>query len=397
MGPQESLSEARRFGKFLRKVREGRKLSLDAVEEMSASFPERMTKSHLSRIENGHAEPSFRKLFALSQIYGMPLVTLAERFELDLKRELVPVDVAGKTETEIETEVTRQIESGRYTEALMMLIAAVDGLRDRLEGTDASGEETSWIRRFRQGIIDCLVHLGRYESAKLEAEELLSDEDLTAEQRLGALHDFVICCYRLSRFTVAMMALEQADKDLSLSNVPGKRQADFAVLRGNILAVTGRPSDSLSAYGRALGIYESLANPFEGCKTRINMASAMIDLGANNRAREQLEAALLVAEASSYDRLSALARSHMAVLAFKMGDFGAAESWAIRSNAIARSREFIPLVFRNCYYLWKIARESGDEAGVKANERTLRTLLSRVEGHLPEAEAFRVALAGGES
>ncbi len=49
------------------------------------------------------------------------------------------------------------------------------------------------------------------------------------------------------------------------------------------------------------------------------MASAMIDLGANKRAREQLEAALLVAEASGYDRLSALARSHMAVLAFKKG------------------------------------------------------------------------------
>ncbi len=71
MAEQESLGDAKRFGSFLRKVRERKRLSLDAVEEMSSGYSERLTKSHLSRIENGLAEPSVRKLFALSQIYGM--------------------------------------------------------------------------------------------------------------------------------------------------------------------------------------------------------------------------------------------------------------------------------------------------------------------------------------
>ena len=49
-------NEVRRFGTYLRRLRESRKLSLDAVEELAAGYPERITKSHLSRIENGQAE-----------------------------------------------------------------------------------------------------------------------------------------------------------------------------------------------------------------------------------------------------------------------------------------------------------------------------------------------------
>ena len=55
-------SDAKRFGLYLRRLRESRKLSLDAVEELAAGYPDRITKSHLSRIENGLAEPTFRRM-----------------------------------------------------------------------------------------------------------------------------------------------------------------------------------------------------------------------------------------------------------------------------------------------------------------------------------------------
>jgi hypothetical protein len=44
----------------------------------------------------------------------------------------------------------------------------------------------------------------------------------------------------------------------------------------------------------------------------------------------------------------------------------------------------------------KVARATGDDAGVKANERTLRSLLAKIDRGLPEAEEFRATLAGGE-
>ena len=103
-----------------------------------------------------------------------------------------------------------------------------------------------------------------------------------------------------------------------------------------------------------------------------------------------------MAESAGYDRLRALAMSNLALLAYRQGDPGSAETWAIRSNAIARSREFATLVFRNCYYLMKIARDAGDNGGVKANERTLRSLLGSIDDNLPEAREFRETVAGGE-
>jgi transcriptional regulator with XRE-family HTH domain len=396
VGQQGSPNETQRFGRFLRKVRENRKLSLDAVEEMSIDFPDRLTKSHLSRIENGQAEPSVRKLFALSQIYGMPLTALAEEFEIDLRRELAPADLSGRTEAEIMAEARSMMLAGRYADALILLTAALDGVPESPSEGRAFAQADR-IRDLRLGILNCLSHMGRYEKAKLEAEEILGDPGLSDEQKIRALQVFVDCCYRLSRFTVALMGLERAEAELKTSSVPPRHEADFAVHRGNLMVATGRHEEAVESYAKALQIYEQESDPFEACRTRVNMANALVETHDLSHARQQAEAALLVAEASGYDRLASLAMSHLAVVAYHRGEMSAAQSWAIRSNAIARSREYVVLVFRNCYYLLLIARAKGDHAAEKVNESTLRACISRIEDSLPEVEAFRAEMAGGES
>ncbi len=81
-GLQEAAIDNKRFGGYLRRIREERKLSLAAVEMMSHGLPERVTKSHLSRLENGQATPSFARMYTLSMIYGIPVSSLADRFGL---------------------------------------------------------------------------------------------------------------------------------------------------------------------------------------------------------------------------------------------------------------------------------------------------------------------------
>ncbi len=80
-GLQEPPIDNRRFGMYLRRIREERRLSLAAVEKMSHGLPERVTKSHLSRLENGQASPSFARMYTLSVIYGIPVSSLTDRFE----------------------------------------------------------------------------------------------------------------------------------------------------------------------------------------------------------------------------------------------------------------------------------------------------------------------------
>jgi transcriptional regulator with XRE-family HTH domain len=390
---QHSQAEASRsFGGYLRRVREGRRLSLDAVEEMSQGFPERLTKSHLSRIETGQAIPTFPKLFALSRIYGVPVASMAERFDLELQRGAMVTDISGKSDEEAKAEAFSLIRSGRHLEALTLCTGVLERMGD--PGRDAARVKIHLDLRLYE--IDCLIKLDRHEMAKAGCEEVLGHPGLNLEQRLMSLHYFVLCCNRLRRFTVARMALDGIEKELDAPGAPPRLRADIASARASVLRSMGLASEAAAGFRQAMELYEALQDPFEACRASANLGLMLFETGDPAAAKERLEAALRVAEGSGYDRLRAVVMSHLSMVACESKDYASAEAMALRSNAIARPREYLSLVFRNCYYLWKVALARGDDAGTKLNERTLRVYMSRLEEDLPEASAFRRHLAGGE-
>ncbi len=393
MERQEHEQGSRRFGEYLRKVREGRRLSLDSVEEMSAGFPERVTKSHLSRIENGLAYPTFTRLFALSRIYGVPIASIAERFDLVLQQEMEPPEAVSRNGPETLEEGRRLLLAGRYAEALALFSRALEARPDR----GAADDDPALTVDLRLFFVDCLAHLGRYEFAKTEVEDLLGHPALSDRQRLMALQLFVICCYRLGRHTVAVMALEDVARRKGSADAPPEVWAALEAIRGNVLQSMGRVPEAVAAHREALELYEKAAMRFEACRARVNLGGALMDAGDAKTARRLLEEGLEEAESAGYDRLRAVALSLLVILAYLEGDHAAAESCALRSNAIARPREYLPIVFRNCYYLWKIAQARNDAAGVRTNERTLRAYVGRIEEQMPEVEAYRSHASGGEA
>jgi len=54
-------------------------------------------------------------------------------------------------------------------------------------------------------------------------------------------------------------------------------------------------------------------------------------------------------------------------------------------------------VFRNCFYLWQIAKTRDDAAARRLNERTLKSYQARIEESLPELDEFRRLTAGDQS
>jgi tetratricopeptide (TPR) repeat protein len=387
---QEPASESQRFGRYLRSIREGRKLSLDAVEELSLGYPEQVTKSHLSRIENGQAVPTFPRMFALSKIYGVPISSLAERFELDLARRMLPDVTADSADEALFRQAQTLKMAGRYEEALAVFDAILDRQRT-LEDADSHGQAHLALER-----INCLVHSARYTTAKDECEDLLSTSVLAADQRVIALQYFAVCCYRLGKFTFALMAIEGAEKGVHESEGPQRSVADLAMIKGNLLLTTGDLPNAIRCYTDALERFEGLPEVFEACRARLNLSFALIEAGRHDEARKHLAVARRQAEDKGYDRQLAHALSNLGLLAYRENELELAESHCLRSNSLARPREFVNLVFRNCYYLWRIALSKEDRAAVHSNERSLRTYLSRVDEQLPEARAFRAHLAGGE-
>lgn len=386
-------TDGKRFGLYLRRLRESRKLSLDAVEELAAGYPDRITKSHLSRIENGLAEPTFRRMYALGQIYDTPVTILAERFELVLKLEQVTVDLEDRPLDEIRAEAKRYRLSGRYIEALQLY----DALLEASVAQSPDPEPTRLTIDLRLRRITCLVQLKLFYLAKEETENALDCLEIVDSQRLDALKFLTVACYRLGRYTVAMLALERAEILAVKLNDVGKGLGDLAMIKGNILFSLGRIDDAVEALEESVETYASLGLEFDICRARRNLASVLISKGEQARARTLLGEVLIQAEREGYEHITALALSDLAAVSWDLGDPETTETNALRSNVISREREYLSIVFRNCYYLWRVAMNRNDRAGVTANERTLRAYLSRLSESMPEIDEFRAYLAGGAS
>lgn len=378
------------FGAYLKKLRETRRLSLDAVEELSATFPDKVTKSHLSRIENGLALPNFPRLMAMSHIYGVPIGSLAERYELELRRSMTPVDLTGKSDDAVLKECEGLVYSGDFNEALIRVWALADRVR-------ANGGPEETILDLRLKIIVCLMKLGRYEFAKSHCEEILSGPRVHEPLRLRALQLYANACFRLQLHDVALWALDACEQGALQLGGPSRFRADVLALRGNLYQDAARPVDALAAYEKALEIYGAAGDAYEVLAVRLNMAIAESDCARLDSARDMLEALLLVLEAGQHERLRAMALSHLAVIHYRNERFDAAEGFAIKSNTIARPREYNAIVFRNCFYLWQIAKSRGDDGASRLNERTLKSYLARIEEALPELDEFRRLIAGDQS
>jgi hypothetical protein len=156
------------------------------------------------------------------------------------------------------------------------------------------------------------------------------------------------------------------------------------------------PQSALPHLERARAFYEGNNDALESCRAGLVLAESLIELERFAEGDAELNKVLARADQSGFDRMRALALSNLAVSSFKRGDGTTAESMALRSNAVARPIEYHELVFRNCFYLWELAKQRGDASATKLNERALRTYLGRIESKLPEAESFRNFVGRGQ-
>jgi len=102
------------FGKYLRLVRERRKLSLTDVVTLTKSYPEPIGKGYLSRVERGLARVGFSKMVALSRAYEVSLDAFGEKLALDLEVDELKdaPDTKGRTFGELTEEGIKFSQKG---------------------------------------------------------------------------------------------------------------------------------------------------------------------------------------------------------------------------------------------------------------------------------------------
>ena len=375
--------ETLRFGRYLRKLREEKKFSLDTVSELSTRYPEQLTKSHLSRIENGQALPNVPRLLSLSQVYGIPMSVLAERFEIEFKSS----GSSGKDEEP--TSVSSLVEAGRKLEREGLFLVALRLYDDAILSSLPTGEDRIQLRIRK---IVCLAQSEHYRASKEECEDLLS-EKLTLIHQLEVIHLFATNCQRLRKYTVAMFAVDQAQTliDGTEQNVD-RNIAGLFSLKGELHHLLGNSIKSYENYSEASLWNEKLGNKVEFLKAQLGMATALNQNGKRKSARTKYLEVLKKTEEEGLLRISTIVLSNLAELAYLDNEFEKAEHYAMKSNRLARPMEFKTVLFRNSFYLWKIAQSLDDEKRSHSHLSALKKYFSQVDRDIDEVRLFATFL-----
>lgn len=379
LSQDESGPGLERAGRALKQLRLRRRLSLDAASNLTAGYRDPIHKSYLHRLEAGMVSPSVSKLAALAIAYGVPTVVLVEMFEIEERLSGVTIDPEGQSAEALLADAEARLQMGRQFEAFALAQAG------EIVGTGDTAV------KLKQCQIACLLQMGAFETAKSEALRLAERPNLSAVASVYALYLAATACSHLKLFTAAFALLDHAARNLQGHEIPVRTEGYIASLRGTLEHRTGQFEASARSFADAVRRFESVPDSHEACRWRINLTSAMIEMGDFEAALSHLDVTLRTAEASGFQRLVALALRNVSLAHYRRGDYRESRRAAMRSNQVAIEVGYNEVLFHNSFYLGELAKREGDETSRAMHERTLRRLLKDVDPDSPEAGPWRHA------
>lgn len=360
----------KRFGSYLRALREARHLTLEDVERLTLEEPEPVTRSLLSRLENGKAKVSTLKLMALARLYGVRLGLLAERLEIDHELslddneevlELSPEQLLRRAR---QAAINGQIHRALYLYEQAEIAALTDG-DDKLAHV-----------RARLGTARAMLAAGRFRTARSVLEELAA-EPLDEEGRAWTLYLLCRCYLGLEQHLLAKAVVG------SLKELPDPVPPEIAALvpgvDAEVLAWEGRLDEALESWLSCLDQSRRTADD-EGA------VSAMIQLAAIQRRRSQYAEGLRWLDRARSRAEELGLTGHMVGILTEKGRIellrGRAESarraWS-EARRIARRLRLHRELFDIYLELWRLAEREGQLGQIRACLRTLKQLARLLE------------------
>ena len=177
-----------RLGSQLKKIREERKLTLGAVETLSAGLGATIPKTYLFRVERGKTFPTLPRLRTLAQVYQVKLARLVETLETAVEEQELAKELGGDLSTATFEELReRGIEAkkrGDLSRAVLLFKTAWE----RAQSASPSSERNLEVARARLDLCIAYRSAGHFVLAREEAEAALQlaprDSDLMDHTRL---------------------------------------------------------------------------------------------------------------------------------------------------------------------------------------------------------------------
>ncbi|MBP7149175.1 MAG: helix-turn-helix transcriptional regulator [Acidobacteria bacterium] len=370
----------KRFGHYLRALREARRLTLEDVERLTLEEPEPVTRSLLSRLENGRARISTLKLMALSRLYRVRLGLLAERLELDHELERLEHEkVESWPPDELLAQAAQAGGSGQVHRALLLYEQA------ELRSLEAGGDANVRVRA-RLGVARALAADSRFRTARSVLEDVLG-EKLDDVHRAWAFFLLARTSLHLEQPLLANAAF------LSLQQVPRPwpPEIDAAApgLEAELLMADGKLEQACTTWLAALDAARRSTNTqFE--------TYAMLRLGETERRRARLgpaadwnRRARSAAEAAGLTQLlvQALIEEGRIACARRRADVARA-TWT-QARRLARRLDLHGELFSIYLELWRLAARENNANESRAALRALRHAARFLETLPAEAQDAR--------
>jgi tetratricopeptide (TPR) repeat protein len=386
----ESCDKA--FGRYLRTLRERRRLTLDDVSSLSQTFPESIGKGYLSRCENGYQKPAFSKVIALSRIYEVPADVLVERMELDLELDRVGgPETAGLSFSDLTKAGRDAIQRGyRWN--------AYGYLRDAIVRSSIDPVRDSFTDRPEQiacAFMSCGTAaraLGRHRFAIYEFHELES-QDLGESKILPLLFERLSTCYldlkdvnRASEYADRAVAVGRSVRQNEHFGYALYARARVALLQRKYQTATSLFQESYEAH--------RLADRKVDCALALNsLSQCYFEMKRFGAAQRSARAALGIAKEIGLRRAQALSLIMLGELdEVNRRTDRAIKAWR-EAAEIAKALDDKELRFKSEFLLFRRAEKDRDRPVARAIQRRLMKLVPWVPAETDEVCAFKAAVA----
>jgi tetratricopeptide (TPR) repeat protein len=370
-------------GRFLRATRESLKLTQAQVAERSRRTPWQLSRAAVSAIERGQNFPGLEAMLALSNVLNIDPKELVERARMTA---VVPVDITGLSDQDLESRASQYFWAGDFKRALSVYDAMVHKLA--LEAPD------------QEAVV-----------ARLATIEV---RRATALKRAGALISAIACAERAISLSSRLPAIQAeayvvlADLQvqrghLPLANDAARRAADLAgdtsprtlawahMVRGRALFLDRRHEEALEAFRESMSLAEACGDRQHLTHLAGNVGACRFELGDLEQAREWTERAVALARENAQPALEASWLVELGRIAIGQDRDDEADRLAEAALRIARPLSQELTMFRAEWLRHRIAERARPPLADRERMLRLQELYQKLEGHegIDEIVQFR--------
>jgi tetratricopeptide (TPR) repeat protein len=325
-------------GNFLRGTREALGLTQAQVADKTLGTPWRLSRAAVSAIERGQNFPGLEAMLALSNVLQIDPKELIERARLTA---VVPVDISGLSDEELETRASQYFWAGDFKQALSVYDAMVQklALEEREEASIATRLAELEVRR-----ATALKRAGALFSAIATAERAIS---LSARIPHIQAEAYVVLADLQTQRGHLPLAGDAVERAIALAENGNRQILSWAfMVKGRLLYLAERFEEALEAFSVA-NRHADAANDIRHL-THItgNIGMCHLSLGRHAEAREWLTRAIELARRHKQPALEASWLVEQGKVALSEDQPELADRLASSALRVARPRDHQLTVFR---------------------------------------------------